>query len=70
MKIKKCSLIFWFKYAEAKKYCKVWDHCQYTSESRRYAHSIYNLKYSIAKEIAIIFYTVLNLKMEFCEWQK
>ena len=30
-----------------KKYYKVRDHCQCTGEYRRFAHSIYNLKYSV-----------------------
>ena len=37
-------------------YCKVRDHCHYTREYRRAAHSICNLKYSVPKKIPIIFH--------------
>ena len=40
-----------------KKYCKVRDHCHYTGQYRGAAHSIYNSRYSVAKEIPIVFHT-------------
>ena len=43
------------KYIKVIKYCKVRDHCHYTGEYRGVAHSICNLKYSIPKEIPIVF---------------
>ena len=39
-----------------KKYCKIRDHCHYTGEYRGDAHSICNLKYSVPKNIPIIFH--------------
>ena len=39
-----------------KKYCKVRDHCHYTGEYRKAAHSIYNLKYIVPKKISIAFH--------------
>ena len=44
------------KHAKDKKYCKVRDHAYYTSEHRGAEHSIYNLKYSVPKEIPISSY--------------
>ena len=46
MKIKKC--------------CKVQDHCHYTGEYRGAAHSLCDLKYSIPKQITIIFHNESN----------
>ena len=39
-----------------KKYCKVCDRCHYTGEYRGSAHNIFNLKFSILKEITMIFH--------------
>ena len=44
------------KCAKDKKYRKVRDHCHYTGEYRGAAHSIFNLKYGILKELALIFH--------------
>ena len=44
------------KYAKDKKYCKVKDHCHYTSEYKGAARKICNLKCSVPKEIPIVFY--------------
>ena len=44
------------KYVKDKKYCKVRDHCHYTGECRGPAHSIYNLKYSVPKNIPKAFH--------------
>ena len=38
------------KYAKNKKYCKVRDHCHYTSKYRHAAHSICNLNIPYLKE--------------------
>ena len=43
-----------------KKCYKVRDHCNYTSEYRGAAHSICKLKYSIPKEIPVLFHNVSN----------
>ena len=47
--------IFEVNYANDERYCKVKDHCQYTGEYRGAPHSIYNLRYSVPKEIPIVF---------------
>ena len=43
------------KYLKDKKYRKVRDHCHYTGEYRGAAHSICNLKYSVPKEVPLVF---------------
>ena len=43
-----------------KKYCKVKDHCHYTGEYWGAAHSICNLKYSVSKQIIIVFYFIIK----------
>ena len=43
-----------------KKYCKVRDHCHYTGEYRGDAHNICNLRYSVPKEIPIVFHNGSN----------
>ena len=43
-----------------KRYCKVRDHCYYTGEYRGTAHNICNLKYSVPKEIPIVFHNRSN----------
>ena len=48
------------KYAKDKTYHEVRDHCQYTGEYRGATSSIYNLKYSIPKEISVIFHNGFN----------
>ena len=35
---------------------KVRDHCHYTGKYRRAAHSIWNLRYKISKEIPVVFH--------------
>ena len=47
------------------KYCKVRDRCHYTGEYRGATHSICNLKYSIPKEITIIFHRGSNYDFHF-----
>ena len=48
------------KHAKDKKYQKFRDHCHYTGEYRGAAHSICNLKYSVPKEIPIVFHNESN----------
>ena len=48
------------KHATDEKYRKVGDHCHYTGEYRGAARSIYNLKYSVPKEIPIVFHNGSN----------
>ena len=43
-----------------KKYCKVKDHCHYTGEYWGAAHSICNLKYSVSKQIIIVFHFIIK----------
>ena len=43
------------KHAKDKKYRQVRNHCHYSGEYRGAAHSICNLKYSVPKEIPIVF---------------
>ena len=44
-----------------KKYCKVSDHCYYTSEYREAAHNICDLKYNVPKEIPIVLTIYLTM---------
>ena len=46
------------KHAKDKKYCKVKNHCHCAGEYRGNAHSKSNLKYSVPKEIPIVFFTI------------
>ena len=48
-----------------KKYCKVRDHCNYTDEYRGAAHNICNLKYSMPKQIPIVFHKGSNYDYHF-----
>ena len=48
-----------------KKYCQVRDHCHYTGEYRGTAHGICNLKYSVPKEIPIVFHNGSNYDYHF-----
>ena len=48
-----------------KKYRKVRDHCHYTGKHKGAVHSICNLKYSIPREIPIVFCNVLNYDYHF-----
>ena len=51
-----CKEKFEDNHAKDKKYRKVRDHCHYTGEYIGAAHSICNLKFSVPKEIDIIFH--------------
>ena len=49
------------KYLRDKKCCKVRDHCHYWSEEYRgFAHSICKLKYSVSRNIPLLFHNGLN----------
>ena len=51
--------IFEDKNAKDKKYCKVTDH-SHTEGYRAAAHSLCNLKYSVPKEISVLFHNGSN----------
>ena len=53
------------EYIKYKKYHKVGDHCHYTGQYRSAAYSICNLKYSIPKEIPVVFENGLNYDYHF-----
>ena len=55
-----CKEKFENKYLKDKKYRKVRHHYHYTGEYRGAAHNIYNLKYSVPKEIPIVFHDGSN----------
>ena len=59
-------------YFKDKKYCKVRYYCHYVSEYRGTTRSIYNLKYSVPKEIIVIVHNVSNYGYHFImkSWQK
>ena len=52
--------IFKNKYTKDKIYRNVKDHCHYTGKYRSAAHSICNLKFSIPKEIHVLFHNGSN----------
>ena len=60
-----CEEKFENKYLKDKKYRKVRDHCHYTGEYRGAAHSICNLKYSVPKNILIVFHNGSNYDYHF-----
>ena len=51
-----CGNQFEDKYANDKKYCKVRDQCNSADECKGAAHILYKLRYSIPKEVLVIFY--------------
>ena len=53
------------KYAKDKKYHKVRVCCHYTGECRDVPHTKYNLKYSMPKEILIVFHNGSNYDYHF-----
>ena len=55
-----CKEKFEVKIAADNKYCKVRDHCHYTGEYRGAVDSICNLRYSVPKEIPIVFHNRSN----------
>ena len=60
-----CSEKFENKWAKDKKYCEVLDHSHYIGEYRGAVHSISDFKYSIPKEITIIFHNGSNYDYHF-----
>ena len=52
-------------YCTVKKYCTVRDHCNYTREYGSAAHSTSNLKYSVPKNISIVFHNGSNYDHHF-----
>ena len=57
--------MFEHKYTNGKNYGKVKDYWHYTGKYRGAAHSICNLKYSIPKEIHVVFHNGLNYDHHF-----
>ena len=55
------------KYFKDKKYRKVRDHCHYKEEYRSVVHSISNLKYSVPKNIPIVFHNGSNYDYHLAE---
>ena len=53
------------KHAKNKIYCKVGDHCHYTREYRGAANSICYSKYSVPKEVPIVFHNESNYDCHF-----
>ena len=53
------------KYTNGKSYCEVDNHCHYTGKFRGAAFSICNLKYSIPKEIPMVFQNGSNYYYHF-----
>ena len=60
-----CKEKFENKYLKDKKYQKVRDHCHYAGEYRGAAHSICNLKYSVPKNICVVFHNGSNYNHHF-----
>ena len=59
------SVIFVKKDAANEKYHNVKDHCHYTGEYRDATHNICNLKYSLLKEMPIVFRNRSNYDYHF-----
>ena len=51
---------FEHKYTNVKNYFNIKDQCLYTDKYRRATHSIYKSKYSLPKEILVVFHDGLN----------
>ena len=60
-----CKEKFENKYLKDKKYREFRDNCHYTGEYRGAAHSLCNLKYSVAKKIPIVFLNGSNYNYHF-----
>ena len=60
-----CNKEFQNKYSKDKKYRKAGDHYHYTGEYRGAVHSICNLKYSVSKQIPIVFHNASNYDYHF-----
>ena len=50
---------------QIKKYRKFREHCHYTGENKDAAHSTWNFKYSVPKEILIVFHNRSNFYFDF-----
>ena len=53
------------RYLKCEKYRKVRDNCHYTREYRGPAHSICNLRYSVPKQIPVVFHNESNYYYHF-----
>ena len=53
------------KYTNNENYHEVKDHCHYTGKYRGAAHDICDSKYSISKEIPLVFHNGLNYVYHF-----
>ena len=60
-----CEEKFENKYLKDQKYCKVRDHYHYTGEYRGAAQSIFNLRYSMLKNVLIDFHNGSNYDYHF-----
>ena len=60
-----CKERFEYKYAKDRKYRKFNDNSHYTGENTGAAHSICNLKFSVPKEISIVFHNESNYDCHF-----
>ena len=56
-----CLEKFEDNYAKDKKYHKVRGHCHCTGKYRGAAHSKYNLKYSVPKEVSVVLHNGSSL---------
>ena len=59
------KMLRYVMFIKDKKYRKVRDYCHYTGQYKDAAHSIGNLKYSIPKEIPIVFHNGSNYDYHF-----
>ena len=55
----------WDKHAKDKNYWEVRDHCQYSGEHRGPARSVCNSKFSVPKEIPMVFHNGSNYDYHF-----
>ena len=53
------------KYLKDKKYCKVWDQCDYTGIYRGAAHSVCNLKHSVSKKVPTVLHKASDYDYHF-----
>ena len=60
-----CKEKFEDKHATDKEYHKVSDHCHYTGEYRDASNNKCNLKYSVTKEIPVVFHNGSNYDQYF-----
>ena len=60
-----CKETFEDKYTKDNKYCKVRDYCHCAGVYRGATHRVCNLKYSVSKEIPLVFQTGSNYNYHF-----